>query len=92
METERFAVPEVLFRPSDVGINQAGIAEATMQSFASLDLAKIGLVASNVVLTGGNVKFPQFRERFENELRPLVPDILSMNVSKDGQARQYSGN
>ena len=32
METERFAVPEVLFCPSMVGLEQAGIAEATWQS------------------------------------------------------------
>ena len=28
MTNDRFAVPEVLFNPSDIGINQAGVAEA----------------------------------------------------------------
>jgi hypothetical protein len=37
METERFSVPEVLFHPSDVGIEQAGIAEATWQGLQCLD-------------------------------------------------------
>lgn len=37
METERFSIPEVLFHPSDVGIEQAGIAEATWQSLSGLD-------------------------------------------------------
>ncbi len=32
METERFCVPELLFYPSDIGLNQAGIAEATWMS------------------------------------------------------------
>ena len=36
METERFCVPELLFNPSDIGIKQAGIAEATWQSLQSL--------------------------------------------------------
>ena len=36
METERFSVPEILFNPSDVGIDQAGVAEATWQSLQSL--------------------------------------------------------
>eukprot|EP01035_Chromulina_nebulosa_P038115 gene38115-51475_t len=36
METERFAVPELLFQPSDIGINQAGIVEATWQSLQKL--------------------------------------------------------
>ena len=37
METERFCVPELLFRPSDIGIDQAGVAEAAWQSLQSLD-------------------------------------------------------
>ena len=30
MACERFNVPEVLFNPSDIGINQAGLAEAVV--------------------------------------------------------------
>lgn len=33
METERFCVPEVLFRPQIVGLEQAGVGEALGQSF-----------------------------------------------------------
>ncbi len=29
---ERFAIPELLFRPSDVGINEMGISEAIVYS------------------------------------------------------------
>ncbi len=36
METERFSVPELLFYPNDVGLNQAGLPEATWQSFKCL--------------------------------------------------------
>ena len=32
MTNDRFMVPEVLFNPSDIGINQAGICEAISQS------------------------------------------------------------
>lgn len=28
MTNERFTIPEVIFSPSDIGINQAGIAES----------------------------------------------------------------
>jgi actin-related protein 6 len=37
MESERFAVPEVLFTPSDVGIMQAGIVEATAASIHAVE-------------------------------------------------------
>lgn len=37
MEAERFTVPEVLFSPNEVGIQQAGVAEATWQCLSKLD-------------------------------------------------------
>lgn len=37
METERFQVPELLFNPIDIGLDEAGIAEATWQSLRSLN-------------------------------------------------------
>ena len=42
-----------------------------------------GLVATNVLLTGGNAKFPQYEKRFFTELRPMVPDIFNMEVRLD---------
>ena len=36
MEAERFSVPELLFNPSDIGMEMAGIAEATAQSVRQL--------------------------------------------------------
>ena len=36
MESERFSIPEVLFHPSDIGINQAGIVEATGEAIRCL--------------------------------------------------------
>jgi hypothetical protein len=41
MEIERFSVPEVLFRPSDIGICQAGVGEATWNSLKMLSLVNI---------------------------------------------------
>lgn len=31
MESERFSVPELLFRPTDIGLAQAGVTESTSQ-------------------------------------------------------------
>lgn len=52
MESERFAVPEVLFHPSDIGIDMAGVAEACGQSCQALSSMERGLCASNIILTG----------------------------------------
>jgi hypothetical protein len=37
METERFCVPEVLFRPQMVGLEQAGVGDAIGQAFDRLE-------------------------------------------------------
>lgn len=37
METERFSVPELLFNPIDIGLQQAGLPEAIQQSLFGLD-------------------------------------------------------
>mmetsp|Transcript_22179 Transcript_22179/g.33776 ORF Transcript_22179/g.33776 Transcript_22179/m.33776 type:complete len:737 (-) Transcript_22179:47-2257(-) len=70
---ERFAIPEVLFRPSDIDMEQIGLAESIVQSIEALDPIYRASMYQNIVLTGGNVKIPFFRERLEAELRMLAP-------------------
>jgi actin-related protein 6 len=36
MNNERFAVPELLFHPSDVGVQEMGVAEALVHAISSL--------------------------------------------------------
>lgn len=36
MSNERFAIPELLFHPSDVGIHEMGVAEALVHAVQSL--------------------------------------------------------
>ena len=80
METERFSVPEILFNPSDIGIEQAGIPEAVCQSLENLSQVEAALVFQNIILTGGNVKFPQFKERLTESIRPFLPDDIEVTV------------
>lgn len=81
MENERFSVPEVLFQPSDIGFEQAGVAEAVAQSILSLYPIEQELCSANIILTGGNVRFSGFKERFDRELRSLLPQHLPMRVN-----------
>ena len=41
MNNERFAVPEILLNPSDVGIQEMGIAEAICHSVNTLPIGKL---------------------------------------------------
>ncbi|KAF5317727.1 hypothetical protein D9619_012664 [Psilocybe cf. subviscida] len=76
MGVERFSVPEVLFRPDDIGLNQSGLAPTIAHSLASLPAALqpfAGMFWAHVGLVGGCTKFPGFRERLQAELRALAP-------------------
>lgn len=77
---ERFMVPELLFSPTDVGMDQAGIPEAVVQAVTACHPSLHALLYANVVLTGGSAKCPGFRDRFAAELRPLVPDDCMVHV------------
>ena len=63
METERFTVPELLFTPSDVDMNQAGVAEACWDGVRRLPLLERAACLQNVLLTGGNANFPNYDKR-----------------------------
>ncbi|TPX56819.1 hypothetical protein PhCBS80983_g04267 [Powellomyces hirtus] len=73
MNNERFTVPEILFNPSDIGIEQAGIPEAIIQAVQQIDPDLQGLFYSNILVVGGNAHLPGFKERLETELRSLIP-------------------
>ncbi len=60
---ERFAVPELLFSPGDVGIMQAGIPEMVLQSLSGLPQGFWPAMLANVLVVGGNSKIDGFMER-----------------------------
>ncbi|KAK2463382.1 hypothetical protein APHAL10511_004608 [Amanita phalloides] len=73
MNSERFTVPEIIFRPDDIGLDQMGLAGAVALSIGLLSEELQGLFWANIGLIGGNTKFPNFRQRLLNELRSLAP-------------------
>ena len=60
---ERFAVPELLFNPGDVGMNQAGLADMVMQSLRAVPTGLWSAMLSNVYVVGGNANFQGFMDR-----------------------------
>uniref|UniRef100_D8PXN0 Actin-like protein ARP6 n=1 Tax=Schizophyllum commune (strain H4-8 / FGSC 9210) TaxID=578458 RepID=D8PXN0_SCHCM len=73
MGNERFSVPELLFTPSDIGLDQAGIAHAVASSIGALPDDLQGMFWANIGLVGGCTKFKGFRERLMLELERLAP-------------------
>jgi len=80
LTNERFAIPEILFHPLDIGIRQMGIPEAIIDSIKSCNEEMWPHFLSNIVLTGGNAKFPGFKDRIQKEVRSLAPAEYAVNV------------
>lgn len=81
LNNELFMTPEALFRPSDIGLNQAGLPECVVQAVAACPAGLAPLLYAQVVLTGGCINVPGFVPRFQSELRALVPSELELVVT-----------
>ncbi|KAJ5640202.1 uncharacterized protein N7484_008064 [Penicillium longicatenatum] len=84
LNVERIRVPEVVFKPSIAGVDQAGLiqiaADIVNQRFSGTeDRARL---LKDVFLTGGNTLFSGFEERFRNELRGYLPIDAEFNVRR----------
>ncbi|KAJ7197930.1 actin-related protein Arp6 [Mycena pura] len=73
LRNERFSIPEIIFRPDDIGIEQSGLPGAIAASIALLPDDIQGMFWANIGLIGGNTKFPGFRTRLITELQSLAP-------------------
>jgi len=80
LSNERFSIPEMLFRPADVGISQCGLAEAVMQSLAKCPPELVGPLLSNIICVGGTFMMPQAAQRLQKDIRALAPDVLPVRV------------
>ncbi|KAJ7646286.1 actin-related protein Arp6 [Mycena polygramma] len=73
MGNERFTVPEIIFRPDDIGLDQSGLPETIATSISLLPEDLQGMFWANIGLIGGNTKLPGFRRRLLSELQSLAP-------------------
>ncbi|KAF8739517.1 hypothetical protein AX14_009296 [Amanita brunnescens Koide BX004] len=85
MNSERFTVPELIFRPDDLGFDQMGLAAAIAFSIGLLPEELHGLFWANIGLIGGNTKFSKFRARLLNELRSLAPVDCEVTIYESAE-------
>ncbi|KAM1173369.1 hypothetical protein ACFX13_026704 [Malus domestica] len=81
LTNERFLVPEMIFHPADLGMNQAGLAECIVRSVSSCPPHLQPVLYENILLTGGSTLFPRLADRLERELRLLVPDDYPVKIT-----------
>ncbi|KAJ7219661.1 actin-related protein Arp6 [Mycena haematopus] len=73
MGNERFSVPEIIFHPDDIGLEQSGLPQTIATSISLLPDDLQGMFWANIGLIGGNTKIPGFRRRLLSELQSLAP-------------------
>lgn len=78
--TERIRAPEIIFQPSLIGEEQAGIAETLQYILDRYPKDVQELLVQNVFLTGGNMMYPGMKGRIEKELLEMRPFQSSFQV------------
>ncbi|KAJ5128483.1 hypothetical protein N7526_006649 [Penicillium atrosanguineum] len=79
---ERFAVPELLFTPGDIGMKQAGVPDMILDSLSVLPAGLHAAFLANVLVVGGNAAIPGFMERLETELRQVASSDCVVRVHR----------
>lgn len=79
MGVERL-IPELLFRPTDLGLRQAGVSELLLQSLEAIPSDLHVPLTNHVLLVGGNTLIPGYVDRLESELRSLLPADTPLRV------------
>lgn len=70
-----FEAPEVLFQPSMIGSNTLNLPQAVIASLQSIENIYWGDLLSHIVLSGGNLTYNGFEERFQSELNQIVSQL-----------------
>jgi actin beta/gamma 1 len=87
--SERFRCPEVLFKPSMIGLEQEGIHKLTFQSIMKCDVDIRKDLYNNIVMSGGTTMFEGIAERMEKEVKALAPDSMNIKIIAPPE-RKYS--
>nr|GME10961.1 actin [Ipomoea batatas] len=86
---ERFRCPEVLFQPSMIGMEAAGIHETTYNSIMKCDVDIRKDLYGNIVLSGGTTMFGGIADRMSKEITALAPSSMKIKVVAPPE-RKYS--
>lgn len=87
--TQQFRCPEVLFKPSLIGLEDPGFGEMVYKSIGRCDIDVRRDLYSNVVLSGGTTMFKGLSARLEKEVAALAPSAVKTHVVAPPE-RKYS--
>ncbi|KAG9293470.1 hypothetical protein G9A89_009194 [Geosiphon pyriformis] len=80
MTNEWSRVPEVLFQPSFLGLEDPSLHDALYSSIMSCDNELQKILLNNIVLSGGNTLFEGMADRLLKEIKKLIPASLNFKA------------
>jgi len=86
---ERFRCPEVLFQPSFIGKEAAGIHETMFNTIMKCDVDIRKDLYANIVMSGGTTMYEGLAPRLEKEMISLAPSTMKIKVVAPPE-RKYS--
>jgi len=86
---ERFRCPEVLFKPSFIGLEQEGIHCLTFNSIMKCDVDIRKDLYNNIVLSGESTMFSMIDERMKKEMEAQAPASMNIKIIAPPE-RKYS--
>ena len=89
--SERFRCPEVLYQPSMIGMENAGIHETTYNSIMKCDVDIRKDLYGNIVLSGATTMFPGIADRMSKEITALAPSSMKIKVVAPPGGNTLSG-
>jgi centractin len=81
LSTERYQAPNILFDPSLIGSEEAGVADILVDSIMKSDIDLRSTLFSQVVLAGGSTLLPGFGDRMLYEVRSRSPSHTKIRIS-----------
>jgi centractin len=81
LSTERYQAPNILFDPSLIGSEEAGVADVLVNSIMKSDIDLRSTFFSQVVLAGGSTLLPGFGDRMLYEVRSRSPSHTKIRIS-----------
>ncbi len=81
LTVERIRIPEIVFEPSMIGYDNAGLAEMIQLVLRNMSPETAQSMCEQVYLCGGNSNFPQFKDRILSELVMQRPVGSTLHVA-----------
>jgi centractin len=81
ISSERYQAPEILFNPTLIGSEEAGVADVLVNSIVKSDLDLRSTLFSQIVLAGGSTLVSGFGDRLLHEVRARSPSHTRIRIS-----------